>query len=228
MNCKTWNIFVLIFYNYLKEGGTDTWKIVPRLTNKGVNEVIIATSTNPTVTSCAVKCHQLQMCKLFRYHKITSTCDLYKTVNLKVNGLAPGSVFFQLMPYNCVAGLDEWFPEILQCIWIHPSSLSYADANATCYAHSKSLISMETDTKYQFVKKLMSMMGYFWIHCFARRVGTNRYEWESGSSISNNWCPSQPDRDFPCVGIDIKLDSWCPDGGLDDILCSDERHFFCT
>ncbi|XP_062585385.1 collectin-12-like [Saccostrea cucullata] len=172
-------------------------------------------------------CQKKPSCNTFRYNGPTEVCHLYQEEHCKAAGSGIGNKFFQLMPQGCISGLDEWFPEIQQCIWLYPTALNYYDANTTCQSMSKTLINMETPAKLQFVKNLMDMMGYFWIHSYARKESVNSYSWKSGSPITQNWCPGQPDGDSPCVGLDMKLDAWCPIGGFDDIICSDTRHFFC-
>ncbi|XP_061183301.1 collectin-12-like [Saccostrea echinata] len=203
------------------------WSIIPRLTDQDVVEFAMDTIHVSSLINCAVKCQQKSSCRTFQYNGLTEMCNFYQQENCRATGSGIGNKFFQLMPQHCVSGLDEWFPEIQKCIWLPPTTLNYYDANTTCQSVSKTLISMETPAKFQFVKDLMNMMGYFWIHLYARRERENSYSWKSGSPITQNWCPGQPDGDSPCVGLDMKLDAWCPVGGLDDIICSDTRHFFC-
>ncbi|XP_061183304.1 uncharacterized protein LOC133191572 [Saccostrea echinata] len=204
--------------------GNYTWKVVPRLKNRGISEIPMHTEVDHTPSSCALKCQIIFTCKQFRYNQVTKECDLYNGEGYKAVTNEAGNQFYQRMPPNCVAGRDEWFSEYRSCIWINTDVLPYEDAKLKCESEGRTMMGAKSTTQ---IRNLMHLLDLKWIHAYARRTGSNSYEWLDGTRVTEGWCPSQPDSYTDCVGVDLSMASWCSTGGLDDINCTHSRQFFC-
>ncbi|XP_062596763.1 C-type mannose receptor 2-like [Saccostrea cucullata] len=201
------------------------FNIIPRLVDRKSDGVPMVTTTVPMVSMCAYLCKTNHSCKVFHYHNDSQECGLYNSQNHRDVGLKVGTKHFQLMPKECVPGIDEWFPDINQCIYLHTTTTLYADAQGTCHSMSRELMSIY-DVKYLGVKTVMQKLNILAIHTYARRVGAFSYEWRDGSAVTQHWCPSEPFEDRDCVGL-IET-TWCPEIGLDDSSCTKvKRVFFC-
>ncbi|XP_048731361.1 uncharacterized protein LOC125648377 [Ostrea edulis] len=209
--------------------GLYMWRIIPRMTDFGVIEVPVQTDVNHTTSSCALECEIRATCKLFRINKWTSECDLYDGGGYKTATTVMGNQFYQKVPgsANCITGRDEWFPEYQKCVWIHTGVLNNHEAKARCESDGKIMMGAKNKTQ---IQSLMNLLNFEWIHVYSRWVGPKSYEWFDGSSIPSSgwWCNNQPYEDTGCLGVDLSMASWCPSGGIDDIICTNERPFFCV
>ncbi|XP_061183303.1 uncharacterized protein LOC133191571 [Saccostrea echinata] len=204
--------------------GIYVWKVVPRLNGRGVGEIPIFTEMNHTASSCALKCQIIFTCKHFRHNGVTTECALYDGEGYRAVTDVTGNQFYQKMPDDCVAGRDEWFPEWRSCILIKTDWLPYEEAKKKCELEIRTMMGAKNFTQ---IQNLMDSLGFKWIHVYARRTGTDSYEWFDRTPVTEGWCLAQPDSNTGCVGVDLSK-SWCSKGGLDDFPCTDHRQFLCA
>ena len=83
--CSTFPLF------YLGVGSLALWpwKLVPRLTYRGIPSAPMQTDRKDSLLQCAMNCHLL-----------TLTCDLYDKGDYSPNTDVPGNRFYQKMPYG--------------------------------------------------------------------------------------------------------------------------------
>nr|XP_022316418.1 uncharacterized protein LOC111120060 [Crassostrea virginica] len=216
-----------LYFFFIKECfGSHNWKIVPRLLGSGIGEAASRSFLDYTASSCAMQCQISPSCQLFRFNAHSSVCDLYDGRGYKRVSNVQGNQFYQRMPDDCVSGRDEWFPEFQACILISKELYSYEGAKTRCESEGKVMMGAED---YQKVLHLMDLINTQYIHVYSRYTGSNTYQWYDGTPVSASlWCPYQPMDDSGCLGVDLALMNWCPAGGLDDIICTDFRQFFCV
>ncbi|XP_062616725.1 uncharacterized protein LOC134278428 [Saccostrea cucullata] len=118
----------------------------------------------PLISQCAYLCATNDSCQGFHYNKISRECSLYNSQNHRDVGEDMGSKHFQIMPKECVPGIDEWFPDLNKCIHIDTTLVYHSEAQSRCHSLSKDLMSLETIAKYNTVKALLNTFdigGYF-------------------------------------------------------------------
>uniref|UniRef100_K1S449 C-type lectin domain-containing protein n=1 Tax=Magallana gigas TaxID=29159 RepID=K1S449_MAGGI len=128
---------------------------------------------------------------------------------------------------NCVTGCDEWFPEYQTCIWIPTHGSLYEEAKRLCESAGKIMLGLNNFLQ---VLNLIDLLNTQYIHVYSRRTGNKTYEMDDRTLIpSTFWCPGQPRKDSDCLGVqNDPQSSWCTSPGVDDIICSHTRQFFCV